>query len=146
MSPRSALHLLAMLACFASTAAGQSPGATFRGGASHPGSYPASGPRSAPRVAWRLHTGGRVFGSPAVAGATVYIGSTDGNVYALDRATGGLRWKTAAGGRVTSTPAVAGGRVYLVSYDGRLYALDAGTGGVAWTFCTAGERRFTARH
>ncbi|MGH7512102.1 MAG: PQQ-binding-like beta-propeller repeat protein [Gemmatimonadales bacterium] len=146
MSPRVPLHVLALLACFASTAASQSPGAMFRGGPSHPGSYPASGPRSAPRVAWRFHTGGRVFGSPAVVGATVYIGSTDANVYALDRATGGLRWKTATGGRVTSTPVVAGGRVYLVSYDGRLYALDAGTGAVAWTFRTAGERRFTARH
>lgn len=134
------------MTCLASPVSAQSSGATFRGGPSHPGHYPGAGPQTPPRIVWHFHTGGRVFGSPAIEGTTVYIGSTDGNVYALDRASGALRWKAVTGGRVTSTPAVAGGRVYVVSYDGKLYALDAGTGVVAWTFRTGGERRFAARH
>ena len=45
-----------------------------------------------------------VDSSPAVAGGTVYVGSHDGKVYALDAATGHLRWSYTTGGS-RSTPA-----------------------------------------
>ncbi len=34
--------------------------------------------------AWAYATGGSVYSSPAVAGGTVYVGSNDGQVYALN--------------------------------------------------------------
>jgi outer membrane protein assembly factor BamB len=37
---------------------------------------------------WRFSTGKRVHSSPAVVDGTVYVGSNDGHVYALDAATG----------------------------------------------------------
>jgi eukaryotic-like serine/threonine-protein kinase len=81
-----------------------------------------------------------------VAGDTVYVGSGDHNLYAINLDAGTLKWKFKTGGRVNSSPAVAGGMVYFGSYDGSFYAVDAATGKVNWKFQTAGERRFAARH
>ena len=77
--------------------------------------------------------------SPVVAEGTVYFGSGDAHVYAVDAATGALRWKTATGGVVHSSPAVSGGMVYVGCFDTRFYALDAATGAVRWTFRTQSD-------
>ena len=62
-----------------------------------------------------------------MAGGTVYVGSWDRKVYALDAATGRPGWAYATGSFVISGPAVAGGTVYVGSYDHKVYALDAGS-------------------
>jgi eukaryotic-like serine/threonine-protein kinase len=80
--------------------------------------------------------------SPAIAGDTVYFGSADGNLYALDPATGKLEWRFKTAGRIRATPAVADGVVYLGSMDGNLYAVGAGTGTEKWKFRTAGNKYF----
>jgi outer membrane protein assembly factor BamB len=122
-------------------------GAMFRGGPTHAGVYPAPSRAPAGHLLWKFDAGRMgVVSSPAVVGDTVYVGSGDHRVYALDRRTGGLRWKFATQGRVSSSPAVAGGVVYVLSYDGRLYAIDAASGKERWTFSTEGERRFAATH
>jgi outer membrane protein assembly factor BamB len=100
-----------------------------------PGSV--SGPLSSRR--WAYTTGNAVFSSPAVAGGTVYIGSWDLNVYALDAATGHVRWAYSTGGEVSSSPAVAGGTVYVGSADHKVYALGAAEGDVRWTYTTGDE-------
>ena len=76
----------------------------------------------------------------------VFVGSTDGNLYAIDTASGQQKWKFASKGRITSSPAVHGGLVYFESYDSNFYAVDAANGELKWTFATAGERRFSAPH
>jgi outer membrane protein assembly factor BamB len=120
--------------------------AMFRGDVHHAGTYDGAGLAQLHGVKWTFRTGAAVISTPAVADGTVYVGSSDHNLYALDAASGALRWKFATRGRVSSSPAVAGGRVYFVSYDSNLYALDAASGALAWKFTTAGERRFSARH
>ena len=45
---------------------------------------PGEGPRTLSGVAWEFETGDEVFSSPAVAGGTVYVGSWDNNLYALE--------------------------------------------------------------
>jgi outer membrane protein assembly factor BamB len=72
--------------------------------------------------------------SPLVVAATVYVGSGDGNVYALDARSGELRWKFGTGDVVHASPAYADGIVYVGSWDSRLYALDAVTGEEKWRF------------
>lgn len=52
---------------------------------------PASATSLAP--AWFFRTADAVTANPVVVGNTVYVGSWDGNFYAIDRATGALRWK-----------------------------------------------------
>jgi len=79
--------------------------------------------------AWDLFTS-----SPAVASGKVFFGSGDGNVYAVDAATGLLQWKFGTGAVVHASPAVAGNTVYIGSWDSYLYALDADTGRQKWSF------------
>lgn len=74
--------------------------------------------------------------SPAIADGVVYFGSGDGNVYALDDATGALKWKFKTGDVVHASPAVADGMVFIGSWDSWFYALDAKTGAVRWKFKT----------
>lgn len=97
-------------------------------------------------VKWTFHTNGRVFSTPAVVGGAAYFGSTDGNVYAVDAATGSKRWAFKTGARVTSSAAVDRGVVYIESYDGNFYAIDAATGSLKWKFATEGERRYAGKH
>ena len=70
--------------------------------------------------------------SPAVVDGTLYVGSTDHHVYALDAATGETVWRTATGDWVMSSPRAVDGVVYVGSNDGCMYALDAGTGAIKW--------------
>jgi outer membrane protein assembly factor BamB len=130
---------LALLAC--ATQAQE----MFRGDPAHQGVTASAAPRQFHRVKWTFPTGGRVVSSPVWHDGVVMFGSDDGNVYAVDAATGRQRWMARTDGPVASTPALSGGRVFVVSYDGRLYALDARTGEVLWKFATQGERRFEAR-
>jgi outer membrane protein assembly factor BamB len=116
----------------------------FRGGPVHTGVYPGTAIASAPHLKWQFKTGGRVIASPAVAGNTVYAGSADGSLYALDLGTGTQKWKFSTKARIASSPAVANGLVFFESYDGNFYALDSNTGTVKWQFAVPGERRFAA--
>jgi outer membrane protein assembly factor BamB len=85
---------------------------------------------------WSYTTGSFVFSSPAVANGVVYVGSYDGNVYALNASTGALLWSFPTGNAVDSSPAVANGVVYIGSGDNNVYALNASTGALLWSFPT----------
>jgi outer membrane protein assembly factor BamB len=118
----------------------------FRGNPQHTGVYDAPGVPKFSKIKWKFHTNGLVISSPAVANGTVYVGSTDGNLYAIDLESGTQRWKFATKVRVASSPAVDGGMVYFGSYDGNFYAVDAAGGQLRWKFQTEGERRFAGKH
>jgi outer membrane protein assembly factor BamB len=72
--------------------------------------------------------------SPVIAQDTVYFGSGDGNLYALDAATGDLRWKFKTGDVVHASPAFANGVLFFGSWDSYFYAVDAKTGKEKWRF------------
>ena len=55
----------------------------------------------------------------------VFIGDLDGNVYALDLATGKERWKKKLDTGFTSAAAVRDKRLCIGDIDGRLHCLDA---------------------
>jgi len=135
-----ALGVLLALATTAPRAQGM-----FRGGPAHQGVTSEAAPRAFHRVKWTFPTGGRVVSSAVWSDGAVLFGSDDGNVYAVDAASGRQRWMARTGGPVASSPAVADGRAFAVSYDGRLYAFDVHSGEVLWKFATEGERRFEAK-
>jgi outer membrane protein assembly factor BamB len=118
----------------------------FRGNAQHSGVYHGHGVANFKQVKWKFHTAGQVISSPAISGGTIYVGSTDGNLYAIDREFGTLKWKFGAKSRITSSPAISGGLVYFGAYDGNFYAVDGATGLLKWKFQTAGERRYAGKH
>ncbi len=115
----------------------------FRGGPDHRGVYDSPAPRLETLV-WKFRTTGRVISSPLVVGDVVYVGSTDGSLYAVNRADGTQQWKYDTRGPVSSSPAFHNGVVYVGSLDGLVHAVDASTGKSRWMFATRGERRFTA--
>jgi outer membrane protein assembly factor BamB len=120
--------------------------AIFRGNAEHTGVYSGAGVPQFSKIKWQFQTNGQVLSSPAVTVDTVYIGSSDHFLYALNRASGTQKWKFKTESRITSSPAVSGGVVYFGSFDGNFYAVDAAKGELKWKFATPGERRFAASH
>lgn len=74
--------------------------------------------------------------SPVVADGTVFFGSGDSNVYALDAVSGALKWKFKTGDVVHASPAFADGTLFVGSWDTYFYALDAATGAERWRFKT----------
>ncbi|HEY3210425.1 MAG TPA: PQQ-binding-like beta-propeller repeat protein [Actinomycetota bacterium] len=92
---------------------------------------------------WRFPIEDISRGGPTIADGTVFVGSRDRFVYAIDAKQGTLRWKKRLQSSVEAAPAVAGGRVYAVSENGtngdtRLYALDAATGRSVWSYSPRG--------
>jgi len=66
----------------------------------------------------------------------VYFGAYDGNVYALNAATGTQLWSFATGLPVQSSPTVANGVVYIGAGTS-LDALNATTGALLWSYPTS---------
>jgi outer membrane protein assembly factor BamB len=118
----------------------------FRGNAQHIGIFDSAGIATFGGIKWKFHTAGQVISSPAVAGGTIFVGSTDGNLYAVNQESGAQKWKFEGKSRITSSPAVSDAIVYFGAYDGVFYALDAGTGQLKWKFQTGGERRYAGTH
>jgi outer membrane protein assembly factor BamB len=92
------------------------------------------------RTRWYFKCDGAVNTPPLVEGQTVFFGSNDGHVYALDRDSGELKWSWHPGRtesrafRLFSVPIVRDGRLYVGSADGYVYCLDAESGQLAWEF------------
>jgi hypothetical protein len=83
-------------------------------------------------VAWTATTGAAIWSSPAVANGVVYVGSSDGKLYAYAvgcNSGGGTcspLWTATTGSGVESSPAIANGVVYVGSEDHKLYAYAVG--------------------
>jgi len=88
---------------------------------------------------WTFKTDGKIFSSPIVQDGIVYIGSEDGNLYAINEKTGRTQWKFKTSGAVHSSPAIFKNTVYIGSFDGYYYAIDTKTSHLKWKFKTGGE-------
>src|SRR5215813_392944 len=120
--------------------------AMFRGNPAHTGTSNAAGTTAFHKVKWQFHTKAQILSSPVVVGNTVYFGSNDHRLYAVDLQSGEKKWEFKTDGRVASSPAVSNGVVFFLSYDSNFYAVDATSGALKWKFKTEGERRFIAKH
>jgi outer membrane protein assembly factor BamB len=94
------------------------------------------GPGGDIEAQWRFQTDDNVVSSPAVVDGTVYVGSDDNNVYALDAGDGTEQRRFQTYDWVYSSPSVVNGTVYVGSDDNNVYALDAGDGTQQWRFKT----------
>lgn len=83
---------------------------------------------------WKFKTGGPLYASPVIAHGVLYIGSTDGKLYALDAKEWGIKWVFDAGDAIRYSAAVFGGRVYFSARNNKVYALAAKTGEKLWEF------------
>ena len=93
------------------------------------GDHPTLSPTS---IRWQFSVAGWAANAPFVSDGTVYVGSDDANMYALDATNGGPQWSFQTGDVVRSPATASNGVVYVGSNDNNLYALDAATGGLLW--------------
>ena len=83
--------------------------------------------------------GGYLYGAPAVANGTVYIGYYAGKVYALDAAKGTEVWNQDIDSSIASGLTVAEDTVLAGSSDGKIFALNAGNGSLKWEYAAKNE-------
>ena len=91
--------------------------------------------RNTLEVKWRFRTGramiytvptlgdpaSPVEASPVLSGDIVYVGASDGALYALNRKDGQLLWKHAMGAPVLATVAVSGNALFVSDFSGNVY-------------------------
>lgn len=106
----------------------------YRGNPERTGVFPGPGIEGDPVELWRLEFEGAINSAPAIVDGVLYVGVGDGNLHALDAATGEEIWSFAAASPIGSSPAMADGLVYVGSDDGTLYAVNAADGTEVWTF------------
>ncbi len=87
---------------------------------------------------------GNFYSTAAVIYGRVFLGNTDGRIYAYDASTGHLDWAVQTGAYVYASPAVTnapglGPTVYIGSYNGIFYALNARSGHISWRFNAHGR-------
>jgi len=76
--------------------------------------------------------------SPAIDDdGTVYVGSNDNNLYAVDSNTGAIKWSFNVGGQVVSSPSIDDSGIYIMGGPfGQVWKLNKSNGSVIWTKTT----------
>ncbi len=88
-------------------------------------------------VEWTFSASGDISASPVVGNETIYIGSEDKNLYALDKE-GKLKWKFTTGNIILSSLVLdEKGNAYFGSGDQKVYALTS-NGTLKWSYNTGG--------
>ena len=72
--------------------------------------------------------------SPLYHRGTLYVGSLNHRLYALDAETGKVQWELELGGGIATTPALVEGLLIVGANDGKVYAIDPEQQAVAWAF------------
>jgi outer membrane protein assembly factor BamB len=97
------------------------------------------------KVAWEFKADGGFSAPPAFDGDTVYAGSNDGRLYAIDLQSGKERWRYEAKEELGTRPVVANGTVFVSSLQDTLFAVDARTGAWKWHHRREPRAGFTIR-
>jgi len=94
------------------------------------------------RELWRRRLPGGDLTAPVCANGRVFVGGTNGMVWALDAANGKILWQASSHAAVLQPPAYWNGRIIFGSCDGVLYCVDASDGRVLGRVELAPEKRF----
>ena len=88
----------------------------------------------------RITTRFMALAQPVVQGSTAYIGSTDGEIFAIDLATGQTRWKAVASGRILHSLSIGPATIAATASSAptAMAIIAATTGGID-AFSTKGE-------
>jgi len=80
---------------------------------------------------WKVQLSGTIYAEPADGGENIYVSTTDGKVYQIDKITGAINWEFQAGGPVYGRVETSFSSLYFTSNDGSVYALN-GLGVLQW--------------
>jgi outer membrane protein assembly factor BamB/tRNA A-37 threonylcarbamoyl transferase component Bud32 len=106
---------------------------------------PSSAKSSSVKPIWSLDTEDEVRGTPILHEGTLYVGSYDKHLYAVEAGSGKVLWKYASDGGITGKAAVSENKIYFGSEDRRLHVVSARTGKVVWTYFSDGPVRSSPR-
>ena len=76
----------------------------------------------------------KISGGVSIAYETVFLGTENGEVIALDAKNGEVKWQTMVKGEVIAAPSVEEGVVVLNTGSGMVFALDANSGEQLWMY------------
>gem|GEM_PF-5370070 len=85
------------------------------------------------QVLWQSAAYGAMWGQLLFSGTSIYVGSDDGNVYALNALSGTKLWARFLGGHVESGLTSSGTTLFAGSTTGHLFALRLATGELVWS-------------
>ncbi|MEY7850053.1 PQQ-binding-like beta-propeller repeat protein [Natrarchaeobius sp. A-rgal3] len=71
--------------------------------------------------------------TPAISNETVYVGSGDTKLYAIDIQDGGEKWSFKTERPISAGPSIVDDNVYLPARDGHVYSIDKDTGEEEWS-------------
>ena len=92
------------------------------------------------KVLWTYDVGDLIDSSAAIVNGVVYVGGGNGDLLALDLASGKLKWKYTTGNLIgESSPAVSDTAVYIGDLGGLVHAVNIADGKGLWTYRTASE-------
>lgn len=92
------------------------------------------------KLLWTYDAGDVIDSSAAIVDGVVYVGGGNGDLLALDFASGKLRWKYTTGNLIgESSPAVGPDAVYIGDLGGVFHAVSLRDGKALWTFQTGSE-------
>jgi outer membrane protein assembly factor BamB len=88
---------------------------------------------------------GPISSSPLVSGNTLYVGTDDGRLVAVDLATGKERWHYDSRGSVLGAPVIAGDSIFFANERDKVFALDRDTGKWRWEYERESPDEFSLR-
>jgi len=92
-------------------------------------------------LAWKLETGGYVYGTPAIADGMAYSAGCDGFLRGVDIASGVEKISIRIGAYVGASPSVRDGRVYMGTFENQVVAVDLAGKKILWAYENP-ERQF----
>jgi len=87
-----------------------------------------------PGPRWRVNIGGAIYAPVAVRAGTVYVGNTDGVLFALNETDGTLVWTFSAGHAFYGGALAVDDAVFVASDDGFLYKINRTDGKEIWHY------------
>jgi outer membrane protein assembly factor BamB len=109
----------------------------YRGNPQRTGVFDFPAIRSLPDIKWQTKVSSTWLMPPVLADGTLYTGSGDGVLYALDAQTGQEIWSTDGFGQLENSGAVAGDILVVGGYNQQVRALNRHTGEELWSFGTS---------
>jgi outer membrane protein assembly factor BamB len=136
------MHVLHLLLLFLSAGPAAANWPLFRGDPLQSGCLSSADFPDKPELLWKINLPDGIESTAAIVDNTAYIGTLDGQVFALSLRDGSTIWKYHTKAiTLRASPAVCGGLVIIGDGDsqGTIHALDAKTGALKWKFPTQGE-------
>jgi outer membrane protein assembly factor BamB len=139
--PRAPAESRAWAAPASNAPANQDDWPMFRANSAGTATIPAAIAQKA-RELWQQRLPGGDLTAPVCAKGRIFVGATDGTVWALDATNGEILWQISSHAAVLHPPAYWNGRVIFGSCDGALYCVDASNGRLLGRVELAPEKRF----